>query len=44
VSLPLYPSMTEEQVSYVISAVGDIVSETRKRDAVGADPSKSRCL
>jgi dTDP-4-amino-4,6-dideoxygalactose transaminase len=33
VSLPLYPSMTPEQVEYVIQAVGEIVTAARKKDA-----------
>jgi dTDP-4-amino-4,6-dideoxygalactose transaminase len=33
VSLPLYASMTEEQVDYVIEAVGEIVAASRRTDA-----------
>ncbi len=30
ISLPLYPSMTDEQVQYVIDAVRDIVEKYHK--------------
>src|SRR5262249_52166433 len=34
VSLPLYPSMTEEQVDFVVGAVKEILLGTRKKTSV----------
>jgi dTDP-4-amino-4,6-dideoxygalactose transaminase len=38
VSIPLYPSMTEEQVAAVAAAVKDIVRSSRKKRTVAAAP------
>src|ERR1039457_5266217 len=42
VSLPLYPAMTEEEVSYVARSVREIVAEHSKRNPIGSSWSQER--
>ncbi|HLH29594.1 MAG TPA: DegT/DnrJ/EryC1/StrS family aminotransferase, partial [Terriglobia bacterium] len=45
VSLPLYPSMTAEQVDYVIKTVGEVVTAVRKKHSKAiAPPAESPAL